>query len=266
MTLGGGLDVQNCRCEEPGFRFPLASFCSDDLFCPQCGGRVAWLRSPNELPNPDKATITTSNRILWVYATELGGKGNRFTFLLEYHSLNENRVKRPRRLILDDTQSRVEPHNWPYKFLLRIIPGPEPHQVHIRLEPDQVLVREYGETEWAMDDGLLPAGGVFCTLTLVGNCGKETFGLLVCGEPRYEIEVQENGQRMVDSPPDDVAEPIAQAWALSRWGPHELTILIKCVKGFLHLPENMVRWAGPESPGQRSARSQLFLQEVASQP
>ena len=229
----------DCRCSDPDKKFPLASFCSDDLFCPQCGARVAWLTSPNALGNPDPVNIKNieSDRLLWVYDAELGGKGNRFTFPLEYQSLNENRMLRPRRLILDANKCRVEPLNWPYKFAIELVESHEQHKVQVRLKPDPALVREYGETDWSSDDVLMPARGIVCKLTLAGNCGNETFGLLICGAPKYQIEVHESGQRIMDSPPDDAPEFVERAWALSRRGPHELSIFIRCVKGFLHLPE-----------------------------
>lgn len=247
---------EDCKCPEKGF--PLASFCVDDLFCPQCGEPVAWLTSANELPNPDRRNIRTADwipdRVLWVYAREVGGKGTGFTLPLEYTSLNENHKEVNRPLILDPIRCEVTPHDSPYKFVPRIIARPEPHQVHIKLEPDpdSDLVRSFGETEWVKDLRVLPPRGIFCTLTLVGNCGKRTFGLLVCRSPRFEIEIQEGGQRISDNPFDDAEEPVDQAWALSRRGHHDLTMLIRCVEGFLHLSDMEVEdnppISGPPEP------------------
>jgi hypothetical protein len=242
-----GLMPRDCLCKEK--MLPLASFCGDDLFCPQCGARVAWLDSPNELPNPDPARLTAAfpaldaqdgaARLLWVYASELG-RGNRFTFRLEYRALNKNHTEESRKLILNEDLCEVVPLNWPYGFRLELAESHEQREVHVRLKPDPLLAQEFGESEWFTQVGLLPPEGVFCTLTVVGNCGSETFGLLVLGEPRYEVEVYEDDQRVLDSPPEDAPESVTQAWALSRRGPHELTMLIRCINGFVHLPPLLV--------------------------
>ena len=45
---------RDCSCKED--KLPLSGFCKDDLYCSQCGGRVAWLSSPqNRLPDRPEA-------------------------------------------------------------------------------------------------------------------------------------------------------------------------------------------------------------------
>lgn len=223
----------DCCCSDARRDFPPASVCADDLFCPQCGGRVAWIRSQNALPNPDPARFRNAERVLWVYAANLGGRS--FTFPIEYHGLNENRWEKPRSLEFDAARCRVEPHNWPYQFSLKKVDGDDEHQAWLRLEADPRLVGRFGESDWSNDEGLMPPGGIYCTMTLVGNFGTETLGLLVCGEPRYQIEVHEDGQLLLDAPPDGSAS-VRHAWAVNRRGRHQLSVAIGCVRGFVHFP------------------------------
>ncbi len=209
---------------------------------------VAWLTSPNELPNPDPVKITSPHPLVWVYAPKSGGKDNRFKLPLDYRALNNNHLIMSRDLILVEDLCRIETHYWnlPYNFELEFITeevkADKNHYaryVGIRLKTDPRLIEEYGE-EWTNDDQFMPVNGISCTLTLFGNCGERTFNLLAFGEPRYEIEVCDgNGQPLQDrpSPTDDSPEPVDHAWVIARRGEHELKARIHCNKGFLHLPE-----------------------------
>jgi hypothetical protein len=231
---------RDCRCKDG--HLPLSSFCQDDLYCSQCGGRVAWLESePHGLPNP--ALEKAGESIFWIYAKRDASQETYFHLPLEYNSLNENRNNKDRDLILSEEQCEVEATNWPYKFELEFVGeassdrGGRTRCTGVRLKLHRTFVEKLGDN-WTRDHKLMPAEGIRCTLTLVGNCGEHTFALLACGEPRHVIEVRDkDGPLLQDRLPniDELPDDLDHAWAIAKRGHRELEIRVQVESGFLCL-------------------------------
>ena len=240
--------TEPCDCLDQGF--PLASFCDDDLFCPQCGGAVAWLLSPeNEFRSPDDP----NRRTLWVYPARTGQGPAEFKVTLRFRSLDQARRPQARTLRLDPVLSKVEAPTW-FEPLMEIVPSDhEDGRVECRLRPSAQLVERW-ENEWYRE---LPAEGVAAKLTLIGNCGERRFLLRVFNKPEFEVEIRDEGVLPV-GPADD------RCWSLSRRGPQDLTISIRPTNGFVYLPnpKNAPEQVNDSPPGTFCKERALPLDKI----
>ncbi|CAN5657422.1 hypothetical protein BH23PLA1_BH23PLA1_13910 [soil metagenome] len=209
-----------CQCEVRGD--PLASFCDDDLFCPQCGAAVAELDSPHLLSGPAQA----SPRTLWVYPVKpRAGSGRpefRFSMVLKSRDAARSVLSRPLRLVARDCEVRAGAWFDRDLEILDHEPNAKMVECALRLQPalDASLSR------------LLPAEGASGFLLLSGNCGDQRLAVRVFNAPSMRYAVEGDG---VQSEPPGVEAP--RCWSLGRPGLQELTLRVWPSNCLLPLPK-----------------------------
>ncbi|MFO0954670.1 MAG: hypothetical protein U0835_26600 [Isosphaeraceae bacterium] len=204
-----------CSCEG---KAPLASFCLDDLHCPQCGDRVAHLSSQNLQPDPDG-----SGQALWVYPARARDRSGRleFRFALAFTSHDDRRRPRDRPLELTSVLCHGQVDSF---FERKLDLNADDGKVEFALRPLPSLVESLYK--------VLPHEGAAGTLSLSGNCGEPELKLRVFNPLTFRFALEGDGAQ-ADPPGTDAPT----AWSLGRGGTQELTLRVWPMNGLVHLPE-----------------------------
>lgn len=159
-----------CRCDSKND--PLWAFCEDDLYCPQCGLRIAELHCNHWHPATQR---------VWVYPREVSPFPiPQFTLPLELHYRDRDRnlQKRPPSI---DVEHSMGPQDY---FDTRVEPLPHGRGrvFYVRLVPTDEKVLPH-----------LPRQGLRRKLTLVSDAGKTTLPLMICNTPEVSVALKGRG-------------------------------------------------------------------------
>jgi len=172
-------DKVKCDCNESGR--PLWGFCEDDVYCPQCGHRVAWLRSDYQYPSDDLEAA------IWVYPQKKAGFAVRqYTFPLSLRFAGPARQRQQRTPAVDFQRSRLPESPW---FETRV-----EKLEHDRGRTLQCRLIRKGEGhagETLPNELELPKEGFPVVVTLIGDFHPQTFSLRLCNSPQIVLELAE---------------------------------------------------------------------------
>jgi hypothetical protein len=169
-----GSEAVTCDCAARGN--PEWAFCEDDLFCPQCGRQISWLRSTNQRPIGDPAA-----KIL-VYPQKSDSNQPAYRIPIALHHSDRDREKKSRPPALELKHCRGPSNAW---FTGELAEMADTARSPYLFE----LIRRKGST------GSLPSRGISGNLDLAGDfaVGPRRFEVRVCNLPQVEIELVGNG-------------------------------------------------------------------------
>lgn len=231
-----------CDCDRRGD--PLASFCDDDLYCPQCGVAVAGLTSPNLQPGPGEG----GPLVVWVYpAKARDGSGRlEFRFTLGLTARDAARSEQRQPLLLDAERCAVRLDAWFDKELEVRPEGDLADGVReCVLRPRPTLVAGLYR--------VLPPEGACGLLVLAGSCGDQSLPLRVFNPPSFRFAVEGDSVQAV---PPGAEAPVA--WSLGRPGLQELVLRVWPVNCLLYLPRPHPGAASPDPVTPRFAPESDF--------
>lgn len=175
-----------CGCNRAGW--PLWGFCDDDLVCPQCGKKVAYLQSAN------RQRSDGGEAEIWIYPQKRAGfdvKQYTFPLSLCYADQGRRRQQRPPWIDFDRSVVDASP-----RFQAALAPLEHARSFHCRL----IRSDQSGSQEPAPDEMRLPASGLKGSVTLMGDFGKRKFRLRICNAPQMEVALQGRGVEEVKRP------------------------------------------------------------------
>ncbi len=203
-----------CTCKEAD----LPAYCVDDLYCPRCGEPIFQLSSPNQPPQQDEPE-------LWTYA-QLSAQGAIYECQIGFSFQTRDRQRNPfpQKLSLELDKTELE---MPSLFSRRLREVPEDEVIGgaglsaYALELSKSVLANYGG-EW---QDAVPKDGLEGTLTLVGNCGRQSFKLKVFRDPLIKFVIVGDGVIYEGMTTDDDGVE-KHSWSLGNLGPQNLKLLI----------------------------------------
>ena len=167
-----------CGCDECGD--PLCGFCTDDLYCPQCGCAVAKIFSSDAVVDSSQGA---GAREIWVYPSADG-----FVFSLSLKCLNEDRRETVGQPEIDLDATLLEGSKWFEPQLEEIGACAGGRGTQFRMKP-KAEVADLGD-EWFV---ALEPKGELAALEVVGGFQPQEFTVRVCSKPTLDFSLAGTG-------------------------------------------------------------------------
>lgn len=160
-----------CLCDLTGE--PRCGFCSDDLYCPQCG---------QEITRVFALSGSEDSKEIWIYASEtLDGRAE-FRFSLSSVARGRNRSEIKRAPQLDLLRSHLDPTDWFERSIREFGANEQLAAMEYCLIPRQESLAI--GSDW---HEFLPVEGVAAALQAAGGFRETSFALRICRAPVFDF-------------------------------------------------------------------------------